>query len=62
MQTTLKNAVATAQWRHCVSITQTNRLTLFGERVTIYYENHMKNINTHCEQNAASLNDKAVVQ
>jgi hypothetical protein len=38
--------------KHSVSITTTNRLMLFVERVAVYCENHREHINTLCEQNA----------
>jgi hypothetical protein len=51
-ETLYKNSVRTAQETHYVSATETNRLMLFGETVTVYCENHTELINTLCGQNA----------
>jgi hypothetical protein len=47
-----KNSVRTSQETHAVSITTTNRLTLFREIIAVYCENHMDHRNTVCGQNA----------
>jgi hypothetical protein len=36
-----------------------NWLMLFKQMISVYSENHMKPINTLCEQNAELLTDKA---
>jgi hypothetical protein len=51
-------AVPTTQKTHCVYITKTNRLMLFGETVAVYCVNHMEHTNTLCGQNAGLLNVK----
>jgi hypothetical protein len=36
----------------------TDQLMLFGEKIAVYFENHMKHINTLCKQNTPILNVK----
>jgi hypothetical protein len=40
--------VPTSQKTRCVSITTTNRLTLFRETVAVYCENHTEHTNVQC--------------
>jgi hypothetical protein len=46
------NSVHSSQETHYVSVTKTNRLMLFRETVAVYCENHTKQANTLCRQNA----------
>jgi hypothetical protein len=41
-----KNSVHTSQGTHYFSATKPNQLRLFGETVTVYCENHMRDTNT----------------
>lgn len=47
-----KNSVPSTKEARQFFITKTNRLMMFEEMTTVYYENHMKSINEMCVQNA----------
>jgi hypothetical protein len=50
------NSVCTSQeTAYYVSITKTNRLMLFRERVAVYCANHAEHTNTLCGQNTEFL-------
>lgn len=42
----------------CVSIAETKPLTLFGDIIAVYSENHMKLIRMFSKQDAKTLNDR----
>jgi hypothetical protein len=44
----LNTSVRTSQETYYISATETNRLMLFGETVSVYCENHMLHTNTVC--------------
>jgi hypothetical protein len=46
------NLVRTSQETHYVSVTEPDRLTLFGETVAVYCENRTEHTDTLCGQNA----------
>jgi hypothetical protein len=50
----------TSEKTNCISITQTNRLMLLREIITVYSENLTKPMNTLCGQNVEFMNVKAV--
>jgi hypothetical protein len=50
--TAFKHPVRTSQETHSVSITTANRLTLFGEMIDVYCENHMEHTPTLCGRNS----------
>jgi hypothetical protein len=54
-----KNSVHTSQETHYISATKPNRLMRFGERVTVYCENHTEHINKMCGQNSEISNGEA---
>jgi hypothetical protein len=47
-----KDSVYISQEIHYFSVTKTNRLMLFGETVTVYFDNHTKHASTLCGQTA----------
>jgi hypothetical protein len=51
---TYEYSIRTSQETHYVSATETNRLLLYGETVTVYCENHTEHTDTLCGQNAGS--------
>jgi hypothetical protein len=44
---------------YCVSTRNTDRLMLFGKIIVVYYESHIKPINTLCIKNVEFFNVKA---
>jgi hypothetical protein len=52
------NSVRTSQETYYVSITEPNRLMLFGETVAVYCENHMEHTHTLCGQNVEFVPDR----
>jgi hypothetical protein len=51
--------VRTSNKTQLLFLTQINRLILFKEIITVYYENHIKPTNTLCGQNTELLFVKA---
>jgi hypothetical protein len=51
-----KRIVPSSQKTKRLSITKFSQLMLFGEMITLYYENHKKHTNTLCGQNAEDFN------
>jgi hypothetical protein len=50
-----------AHMKRYISPIQTNCLILFKKIIAVFCENHMKHINTLCDQNAEFMNIKASV-
>jgi len=43
---------------HCVSVTETNQLILYGDRIAVHSTNQTEHINTMCQQNLEFCNIK----
>jgi hypothetical protein len=54
------DTVRTSQGTHYVSVTEPNRLMLFGETVAVC-ESHTEHTDTLCRQNGRAMHAKAVV-
>jgi hypothetical protein len=54
----IKKLFLTSKGTQRISMTTVNWFMLFREVIAVYFENHTKNINGLCEQNAGLLNAK----
>jgi len=43
---------------HCVSVTETNQLMLYGDKIAVHSTNQTERINTKCRQNLEFCNIK----
>jgi hypothetical protein len=56
MMMMMKRIVYISQKTHLISNKKTNRLMTYRERIAVYFENCMKEMNAFCGKNAQLLN------
>jgi hypothetical protein len=50
-----KNPVCTRRETHYITTTKTKRLMLFREKIVVYFENHIKHINSMGKMQSSSM-------